>query len=498
MICNLVGSKITERLRFWFRTKIDMSDDIVGHRAAPDWIDREVLGGAFPDKRLGKRFRAVLEQLANGSAESLPCACQDWANTKAAYRFFANPRVGEADILAGHFRSTRERFTGVGGTLLVLHDTTEFSYPRENIGLLNKGRHNWGHPLGCHPLCGISMHSSLVVTPTGLPLGLAAVKFWTRKVFKGTNALKRRVNPTRIPIGEKESVRWVENLVAATALLGTPERCVHIGDREADIYELFCAANDVGAHFVIRSAYPRLAKDGATKTDTEMKEAPLKGIHRITVRDKDGAPSEAVLELRYRRMLVLAPVAKQKDYGPLELTVIYAEERGVPKARERISWRLLTDLPVRSVKEALEKIQWYTLRWKIELFHKILKSGCRVEESRLRTATRLVNLIATCCVVAWRIFWLTMINRSHPAAKPTVALTQLELRLLDRLAPDPTTSAQRPSSLLSHYIVKIARLGGYLARAGDPAPGNIVMWRGLARLTDIAIGYSLRDENVGN
>jgi hypothetical protein len=106
------------------------------------------------------------------------------------------------------------------------------------------------------------MHSSLVVTPAGLPLGLSAVKFWTRKVFKGTNELKRRVNPTRIPIGEKESVRWVDNLVANTALLGESGRCVHIGDREADIYELFCAANDVGAHFVIRSAYPVWSRMG--------------------------------------------------------------------------------------------------------------------------------------------------------------------------------------------------------------------------------------------
>ena len=195
-------------------------------------------------------------------------------------------------------------------------------------------------------------------------------------------------------------------------------------------------------------------------------------------------------------MLVLAPVAKQKNYGPLELTVIYAEERGAPKGRERISWKLLTDLPVRSCAEAIEKLQWYALRWKIELFHKILKSGCKVEASRLSTAHRLVNLIATCCVVAWRIFWLTMINRSQPAAPATLALTHLELQLLDQLVPDRSPPAQPHA--LSDYIVKIARLGGYLARARDPAPGNIVMWRGLARLTDIAIGYSLRAENVGN
>jgi len=449
---------------------------------------------AFKDERLGKRFSMVLAQLAGGTAESIPLACQDWANAKAAYRFFANERVNEADILAGHFRATRERAAAVGGTLLVLHDTTEFSYPRENIGLLHPSRRPERSP---HPLCGISMHSSLVVTPAGLPLGMSAVKFWTRKVFKGTNALKRRVNPTRIPIGEKESMRWVDNLVETTALLGEPARYVHIGDREADIYELFCAANDVGAHFVIRSAYPRLAEDGTTKTDAEMKQVRKKGVHRIEVRDANGTISEAVLELRYRRMLVLPPVAKAKDYGPLELTVICAEERGTPKGRDRISWKLLTDLPVRSLADAIEKLRWYALRWKIELFHKILKSGCKVELSRLRTAPRLVNLIATCCVIAWRIFWLTMINRSQPSAAPTVALTQLELELLDRLTPDRSDRAAPPQTL-SNYIVKLARLGGYLARTNDPPPGNIVMWRGLARLTDIALGFSLRDENVGN
>lgn len=236
------------------------------------WVQQELLGCTFKDHRLGKRFGMVLQQLSEATAESIPLACQDWANTKAAYRFFANGRVSEADILAGHFRATRERSATVGGTLLVLHDTTEFSYPRENIGLLHRPRRPERSP---HPLCGISMHSSLVVTAAGLPLGLSAVKFWTRKAFKGTNALKRRVNPTRIPIEEKESVRWVDNLVETTALLGAPARCVHIGDREADIYELFCAAHDVGAHFVIRSAYPRLAEDGTTKTDTEMKEVRL-------------------------------------------------------------------------------------------------------------------------------------------------------------------------------------------------------------------------------
>ena len=273
--------------------------------------------------------------------------------------------------------------------MLVLHDTTQLSYRRENIGVLHKPKHGpndpWRHD---HPLCGISMHSSLVVTTAGLPLGLAAVKFWTRQKFKGTNALKRKINPTRVAIEHKESLRWLQNLQQATTLLGAPKRCVHIGDRESDIYELFCAAHDAGTHFLVRSCANRLAGDGKTKLENEMAEVVVKGLHRVTVRDRQGNASKAVLALKYRRVHVLPPVAKQKQYPPVVLTVIYAQEVGTPKDRERIDWRLLTDLPVSSRSEAIEKIHWYGLRWKIEVFHKILKSGCRIEESRLRTAER--------------------------------------------------------------------------------------------------------------
>lgn len=184
-------------------------------RSGHSWIEQELVDCQFKDERLGKRFGMVLKQLSEATAESIPLACQEWANTKAAYRFFANERVNEADILAGHFRATRERVAGVAGTILVLHDTTEFSYMRENIGLLHRPKHGpsdrWRK---AHPLCGISMHSSLAVTEAGLPLALSAVKVWMRQEFKGCNELKRRVNPTRIPIGQKESVWWVDNLAA--------------------------------------------------------------------------------------------------------------------------------------------------------------------------------------------------------------------------------------------------------------------------------------------
>ena len=453
------------------------------------------------DERLGKRFRTLLEQLSGRAGESIPMACQDWANTKAAYRFFDNERVNEKDILAGHFQSTRQRFLDSDSNepALVLHDTTEFCFHRNDISEIGKiTKHAGRKTRHSRLVCGILMHSSLVVTTDGLPLGLSAVKFWTRDEFKGTNALKKHINPTRVPIEKKESIRWLQNLSESTNLLSIPNRCIHIGDRESDIYELFCTANERDTHFVFRTCVDRLAGDGEHTVSDEMQEIDCKGLHRIEVRDKKGDTREAVLELKYRRIRVLPPIGKQKRYPPLELTVIHAKERDAAAGVEPIDWKLITDPPVRTRVEAIEKLNWHALRWKIETFHKIMKSGCKTEESKLRTAERLVNLIATFCIMSWRIFWMTMINRSAPDVAPGVALTGLEVKLLYKLVKDkdPRKGGRKT---LTDYLTKIALLGGYLARKKDPPPGNMVMWRGLARLTDIELGFTLaRHEEPNN
>ncbi len=300
-----------------------------------------------------------------------------------------------------------------------------------------------------------------------------------------------------MPIERKESYRWLENVRQATALFEHPERCIHIGDRESDIYELFCVAQEIGTHFLVRTCVDRLAGDGSGTIAKEMKHVPMQGLHRIAVRNKRGRVSDAVLEIRYRRLVVLPPIGKQKNYPPSVLTVIYAQERGQPQGRNKIDWKLLTDLPVRSCLQAIEKLEWYAQRWKIETYHKILKSGCKAEESRLRTAERLANLVAILCILSWRIFWMTMINRSQPRAAPNVGFTELELYLLDTLIRDKANAGKRAKSLGS-YLIKLARLGGYLARAHDPPPGNKTMWRGLIRLTDIELGAIIGAQLVGN
>ena len=472
-------------------------------RAPAHWTDREVDEGVFKDARLGKRFRELLIQLGGGMGESIPFACQDWANTKAAYRFFSNDRVQEGDILSGHFGATRERFEATEGTVLLLQDTTEFSYERarpELVGMtksVNTGKDKKGRPRS-HTLCGILMHSSLAVTTDGLPLGLAAVKFWTRKKFKGTAALKKKINPTRVPIEQKESVRWLDNLRQSIDLLGDPSRCIHVGDRESDIFELYCLTQELGTHFIVRMQTDRLAGDGAHTISSEMEEIAIKGLHRVQVRDQNGEMTAVTLELKCKRIHVQPPIGKQKRYPALDLTVIHATERDAPTGRKPIDWKLMTDLPARTRAEVIEKIDWYALRWKIEVFHKILKSGCKAEDSKLRTADRLANLMAVYCILSWRVFWLTMLNRAAPDAAPTTALTASEISLLDQLVVDAGSRRCRPGTL-SYYLTKLARLGGYLARSNDPPPGNTVIWRGLSRLTDIEIGTEIGAAgNVGN
>jgi hypothetical protein len=471
------------------------------------WIDQELAGCKFADARIGKRFSMLMDQLSDGIGRTIPLACGDWAATKAAYRFLDNDRVSEAEILAGHFQATRERFEAVKGPVLVLHDTTEFSFTRSDtaaIGQTHKVASGHMDKKGrqrMHTVCGILMHSSLAITTDGLPLGLAATKLWTRKKFKGTNALKGKgidggkhsVNTTRIPIEEKESIRWLENARQSTEVLGDPSRIIHIGDRESDIYELFSECESLDTRFIFRTCVNRRTEDEQTINEA-MDEQRVKAVHRIEALDAKGNLTTAELEIKYHKLEVCPPIGKEKRYENLALTVIHAKERGKPEGREPIEWKLITNLPVTCKADAICMLDWYSLRWNIETFHKVLKSGCRAEDSKLRTAERLANLIAIMCILAWRVMWLTKTNRVSPDLSATLVFTDTEIKLLEHLIPAENGNKK---ATVGDFLTKLARLGGYLNRKRDGPPGNMVLWRGMARLTDIHLGYCL-GRDVGN
>ena len=456
-----------------------------------NWVCKETAACDLGDARLNRRLGAVLEAIGERPGKSLPTAFQDWANTKAAYRFFANGSVSEDKILEGHFAASAQRIQATDGPILILQDTTEFSFKRAHPEKIGFTKVSTGHKLKDrrhqkHMICGLLMHASLAITPDGLPLGLTAAKFWSRDRFKGTTALRRKINPTRVPIGQKESVRWLENLRRSTELTGAPERCVHIGDRESDIFELYCLAQDLGTNFLVRSCVDRLAEDGRTTIARVMADVEAGGTHEIAFRDAKGQAQKAILTVKFATMTVRPPIGKQKKYQHHALQIIHAEELSPPDDRPAVFWKLITNLPVENHEDAIHKLGWYARRWTIETFFKTLKTGCRIEDARLTTADRLANYIALCCVVAWRISWLTILGRQAPAGSPEAVFTHPERILLERATPPKRKNAPRD---LAFYMTALARLGGYLDRNSDPPPGTTVIWRGFTRLADLDEGF---------
>lgn len=469
-------------------------------QASLSWLDEEMNSSVFNDRRHASRFKSLMQKLWQGMGNSLPFACQDRAATKAAYRFLSSTRIDEQMLLWGHAEATCLRVKAASPeTILLLQDTTTFGYHRNNpddvgfAGHYAPGLVTTGNDAGVN--CGILMHSSLAVTTQGLPLGLTAVKFWTRKKFKGTNALKRKINPTRVPIEEKESYRWLDNLRQSTALLQCPERCVHIGDRESDIYELYCLASELHTHFLVRTCVNRLAEN--TTLEEEMKNAPseCQGHHRILLRQDKESMREITLNVRWKTLTLHPPIGKAKQYPDLLLTAIIATEEDPDDNNTRVEWKLLTDLPVTNLEEAIEKLEWYSHRWKIETFHKVMKSCCQAERSRLGSAERLTNLLCCYCILSWRIFWLTMLNREIPKAPAKLVFTKTEMEILDRMVKD--TAQIMSSTPLERYTIKLAQLGGYMGNKKKHPPGNIVIWRGLRRLNEIHTGWELAAERCG-
>ena len=195
-------------------------------------------------------------------------------------------------------------------------------------------------------------------------------------------------------------------------------------------------------------------------------------------------------------MTVRPSISKQKRYPTLVLTLLHAREPQEPAGRPRIDRKLITDLPVDSHHAAVEKLQWYAMRWKIEVFQEILSSGYGAEQARLRTAERLIRLIALFCILSWRVFWLTMLNRIEPNLEPAPVLSELETSILDRLIPNPAHDPPAARTLsLSHQDRQARRL---FRPCQGPLPGNIVMWRGPSRLNDIALGATQQADVVGN
>lgn len=442
---------------------------------------RELRHLSLGDDRLNRRLCQIVDALAARSEASVPQAAGTWAATKATYRFWDNDRVDPEAILAAHRQSTLGRLPA-SGMVLAIQDTVTLNFTDHpattGLGYLGRSQQT-----------GVLMHSVLLARDDGTPLGLVHHQVWVRDPEKLGKRASRRHKET----AEKESQRWLDGLARAEASVPAAVSVLTIADREADFYDLLAAPRRVGSHLLIRAKPRRRVRQPQRLLGAAVRASRPRGTMAVSVPRSDDRPArEAVLTIRYRTLTIRPPAThpRRRELPDLTVTAVLAAERDPPEGVQPIRWFLLTTLPLTGLEDATRAVRHYSRRWVIERYHYVLKSGCRVERLQLQAVERLRRALATYCIVAWQLLWLTYEARNAPDASCESVLSEEHWPVLHRAVfpkkPLPTT----PPSLRD-AVRMIARLGGFLARKCDGEPGVKAIWRGLRRFEDLYTGWKL-------
>ena len=451
-----------------------------------DWAVNEFGHAELGDDRRTDRLLMIATAFAQQPTAPLPQACGPGPATQGAYRFFENDDLEPEAIRDAHHQATLQRLRP-HPVVLALQDTSTLNYSThpqtQGLGPIGTRRQK---------IIGLLLHSTLAVTPRGLPLGLLHTAVRARDP-KAVGAARQR---HARPIAEKESHKWLDSLSACQQVAAQcPETLlVNVADREGDLYELFAQAlaptEEPQVHLLVRSRHDRrLAGDERLLWDA-VGWTRAAGQLQVRVGRRGQQPARlATLSIRFRPVTLATP-KRQAGPPPLTLWAIEAREQRPPKGAAPILWRLLTTLPVTCVEEACEKVGWYAQRWQIEVLHKVLKSGCKIEQRQLETAARLERVLAVDQVVAWRWLALCKAAREQPDEAVSAWLGQAEWEALWCHVHQRTTLPQTPPGV-RQAVRWIAQLGGFLARKGDGEPGPMTLWRGLHRLHDLTAMWRL-------
>jgi hypothetical protein len=456
-------------------------------KAPRDWVEAELGGADLGDRRLTARLLQMTGQFYEKPTANIPLACGSRKGAKAAYRFLDSEDVSWEAILRAHYAATAGRVQDEE-LVLVAQDTTALNYSSHpnTKGLGPIGNDN-------EKVRGLMVHDTMAFTPAGTPLGLLDVQIWARE---GVGSRHERHAK---PIEEKESWKWVESYRAVSEVqkLCRRTRLVVVADREADIHEVFAEQTRTprGAELLIRAERSRNRKvlDGEENCEflwTMLESQPVVGTREILVPPReDRAARRAVLEVRSMPVTLRAP-KRNPGLPSVQVHAVLARELHPPKGVDGLEWMLLTTVAVESKADAFQRLEWYARRWGIEVYHRILKSGCRVEARQLENARRLKNCLAIDMVVAWRIHHLTFLGQETPEVACTVYFTDSEWKALTTFANQVKHPPPTPPTL-NEAVRLLGSLGGHLGRTGDGSPGTEVLWRGMARLADVESAYLL-------
>lgn len=441
------------------------------------WGHQEFSGLDLGDSRLNKRLINVADALASHPESTINAACGDWSSAKAAYRLFDNEKVSPEGVLAPHFQRTLERMSE-HQRVFAIQDTTYLDYTDHpstqglgSIGTKSQKR------------MGFVKHTTLMVSESGVPLGCLTDKVWVRDGFGAKDHKSKRLE-------EKESYRWIEALSAVKSVMPEGVEVIFVSDRESDIYEFFVEAGEMA--FVIRAAQDRCVDASVGKLSELVRCQEVAGEFRAEVARCGNQPAcEAMVSVRFTEARLCPPrhrASGTEALEPVDVSVIWVVESDPPESVAPLEWLLITNIEVSTFSDALQRIDWYKQRWQIEVYFKVLKSGTKVEQVRLATKDRLLRYIALLCVIAWRLYWLTMINRHIPDADCTHVLHDLEWKALYCMTHKTQVLPKKIPSV-SEVVIWIAKLGGFLGRKSDGNPGVMVLWRGWQRLNDISNAF---------
>lgn len=453
-----------------------------------EWVRQEFFRADLCDKRLDRRLLKTAEQLAKSPASPINEACENWASTQAAYRLFNNPKASPSGILQPHLEATVERMAGHGGPVLVMQDTVFFSYGThpKTRGLGSIGTSNNAGERG------LIMHNALAFTTSGVPLGILSQSIWARREIPAEDYQEKIERLQVTAIEEKESSKWL------VALRETQERAprgvqvITVADRESDFFEFLTQAQEQRAKYLIRARTDRKLVPEDSAGCASMLEAltDVAALGSMTVEVPGNGSRKARtanIEVRVTQVTIKAPPrrgARAKASGssePVTITLIGATETAPPAGTEAISWVLLTNLVIKDFESAAEKVQWYGKRWGIETWHKVLKSGCKVEDCLLEEAERLKRYLTLFSIIGVRLMQVAYLARAHPELPATEVFSSVEVQVL-HLRVTKALPPATPSLTLREVVRMLGKLGGHLGRKGDGEPGVLVLWRGWMRL----------------
>ena len=446
-----------------------MADKTINKNTVAD----EFRNAPLSDRRLIHRLMYTAQILGDQPEKSIPDACPDWSTTKATYNFFANEVVSNEGILASHRFNTIERMKQ-HPLVLLIQDTSALSFTT------HKSTKGLGPYTTDQKTLGLLMHSVLAISSDGVPLGLLYQDFWSREISEIPKAKRKR----QLPIEKKESNKWLKALENSSQYIPDNIQRVTVCDREADIYEFFKKANELDEHLLIRAVHNRRITGDYRLLYDQIKNISEMGQCLVDIPRKPEQklpPRQAKLSVRYCEVNVCAAHDRTAEPESIKLYTVYAQEIEVPEGEEPIEWLLLTTIPVTNMSEAVQKIEWYRERWKIERFHYTLKSGCQIEELQLETSDRLSKAITLYSIIAWRLLWLTYQARTTPYKSCEIIFETNEWQALYCVVNKTNTPPEQPPTL-QESVRLLAKLGGFLGRKCDGEPGVKVLWRGLQKL----------------